>query len=122
MIGGVYKLTNKSLHSSRRHNKMHVYIGKYQSADQFLLINSEEKEIYNPHHLILKKDYPFLDHDSYIGCNASGGIQALSPPYEINKFMDRLKKDDLEKAFNLLCQSGLDDAKKQCLNSNIERY
>ncbi len=122
IVGGVYTLTNRNLHKSRRNNKMHIYIGKYESADQFLLVNSKETCFFNPHHRMLKENYPFLKYDSYICCNANRGIQALSPPYKINKQLGRLKKDDLEESFNLLCEDGLDDDKKQCLGSCINRY
>ncbi|MCX8515693.1 MAG: hypothetical protein ORN57_01680 [Alphaproteobacteria bacterium] len=122
MIGGIYILTNNKLDPSRQNNKMHIYLGKYKEASQFLLINSKRRSFYDPCYPLLKTEYTFLQHDSYIGCNANGGIQALDPPYKISKKCGRLTRDDLKQVIDLLCKDGLDDDKYEALSSHLIRY
>src|ERR1700680_1104536 len=95
-----YWVTEKAIgHDSRP--KYHIYICAADAWDDhtFLLIN---KSPWGDDLLITKADYPFLDYDSYIGCNSVVPYTdaELAP---LNKTpVGRIRPEHLKALFNIL--------------------
>jgi hypothetical protein len=95
-----YWITEKAIdHDSRP--KYHIYICAPDGWDEytFLLIN---KATWGNELKITKADYPFLQYDSYVGCN---GVVTYSDaelePLE-KKPIGQLTKEHLKALFNIL--------------------
>ncbi len=105
-----YWVTEKAIgHDSRA--KYHIYICDADAWDDntFLLIN---KSPWGDELKITKANYPFLDYDSYIGCN---GVVTYTDAELValdKNPVGQIRQDDLKALFNILADPLAMEAKQ----------
>jgi hypothetical protein len=95
-----YWITEKAIdHDSRP--KYHIYICPPDGWDEytFLFIN---KSPWGDELKITKAEYPFLDYDSYIGCNSVVSYTDAELVSLEKKPVGQLSKEHLKKLFHIL--------------------
>lgn len=100
-LGDVYYWVTEKVKGHDSRPKFHIYICPPDGWDDhtFLLIN---KSPWGDELRIAQSDYPFLDYDSYIGCNGVVSYtDAELTPLE-KKPVGQISNKDLQALFNIL--------------------
>jgi hypothetical protein len=105
-----YWITEKAIgHDSRA--KYHIYIcdADAWNDNTFLLIN---KSPWGDELKITKVDYPFLDYDSYIGCNGVVTYTDTELAALDKNPVGQIRREDLKALFNILADPLAMEAKQ----------